>query len=261
MKKVLVSGCNGKMGQILCRLIGTDSELKLSPCGVDTNSTVSIGDRRAWPEQYSVVNLIERIPSYFMLEQVDVIIDFSSPSALPGLINTALSYEKPLVIATTGLSDAMFTMIEAASEEVPIFYSANMSTEIYVLQRILEVAVPMLKGSDIEISEEHHNRKADSPSGTAKMLANTINKILNNEKEIVYGRQGKRQPNEIGISAIRGGNVCGVHTVHFFGENDTLEIKHTAYSRDVFAEGAIRAAKFLLEEGREPGLYSMHDLF
>ena len=252
MKKVLVSGCNGHMGQILCRLIEKELDM-IVIAGVDTNTAKS--------ENYPVASNFVDINKLVWQAAIDVIIDFSSPEATADLIAYAVCHKTPLVIATTGISDKDVVLMRQAAKQIPIFYSANMSYDVCVLKRILEVAVPLLKGADIEISEAHHRRKADSPSVTAKMLANAINELLNNEKEIVYGREGKRELGEIGISSIRGGNVCGTHTVHFFGENDILEIKHTALSRDVFAEGAIRAARFLMEKGREPGLYTMDDLF
>lgn len=250
MKKVLVSGCNGHMGQIVCRLINESPDMEVR-AGVDTNT--------ARTEKYPVISKLS--DKGYLGWNVDVIIDFSSPEATSHLIACAVCHKTPLVIATTGISDQDVVLMREAAKEIPIFYSANMSYDVCVFKRILEVAVPLLKDADIEITEEHHRRKADSPSGTAKMLANAINELLNNEKEIVYGRAEKRQTNEIGISSVRGGNVCGTHTVKFFSENDIFEIKHTALSREIFAEGAIRAAKFLMEEERKPGLYTMDDLF
>lgn len=251
MKKVLVSGCNGHMGQILCRLIAEDPDMEVA-AGVDVN-TNPITDYPVYSDIHLVGNKLYYKPN--------VVIDFSSPEATPQLIAYAVCHRIPLVIATTGIPDKDVALMRDAAKQIPIFYSANMSYDVCVFKRILEVAVPLLKEADIEISEEHHRRKADSPSGTAKMLAYTINDNLDVVREIVYGRTSKRDVDEIGISSVRGGNVCGVHTVHFFGENDILEIKHTALSRDVFAEGAIRAAKFLMEDGREPGYYTMDDLF
>lgn len=250
-KKVLVSGCNGQMGQILCRLINESTDMEVI-AGVDVDTSRGT--------YYPVVSDFSMVQQR-AVNKTAVIIDFSSPKATSALIHFAIVNGIPLVIATTGISEEDVAKMKKAAKEIPIFYSANMSYDVCVFKRILEVAVPLLKSADIEITEEHHNHKADSPSGTAKMLANAINELLNNEMEIVYGRTGKRQPNEIGISSVRGGNVCGTHTVHFFGKNDILEIKHTALYRDVFAEGAIRAARFITEEGREPGLYTMDDLF
>lgn len=252
MKNVLVSGCNGAMGQILCRLIEADPDMKVI-AGVDLLNT-SIGNF------FSVASDCSMVPGK-TANKTEVIIDFSSPKATSALINFAQSWEIPLVIGTTGISKEDETKMEDAAKVIPVFYSKNMAYDVCVFKRILEVAVLLLKGTDIEIAEEHHRRKKDSPSGTAIMLAETINKILNNEMKIVYGRTEKREPNEIGISSVRGGTICGTHTVKFIGENDIFEIKHTALSREMFAEGAIKAAKFITEEGRKPGLYTMDDLF
>lgn len=251
MKNVLVSGCKGKMGQILCRLIEEDRDMEVR-VGVDPNVSGT--------EEYPVVsNLLDILQG--TADEISVIIDFSSHEATSSIIRFAVNERKPIVIATTGISEEDVAKMEEAAKEIPIFYSANMAYDVCVFKRILKVAVPLLKGADIEIAEEHHRRKKDSPSGTAIMLAETINKILNNEKKIVYGRTEKREPNEIGISSVRGGTICGTHTVKFIGENDIFEIKHTALSREMFAEGAIKAAKFITEEGRKPGLYTMDDLF
>lgn len=251
MKNVLVSGCNGAMGQILCRLIEADRDMEVR-VGVDPNVSGT--------EEYPVVsNLLDILQG--TADEISVIIDFSSHEATSSIIRFAVNERKPIVIATTGISEEDVAKMEEAAKEIPIFYSANMAYDVCVFKRILEVAVLLLKGTDIEIAEEHHRRKKDSPSGTAIMLAETINKILNNEMKIVYGRTEKREPNEIGISSVRGGTICGTHTVKFIGENDIFEIKHTALSREMFAEGAIKAAKFITEEGRKPGLYTMDDLF
>lgn len=251
MKKVLVSGINGHMGQILCRLIAEDPDMEVM-AGLDVNTTPIT--------RYPVYETPDKIDGEF-LGKTDVIIDFSSPKATTQLTAYAVCHRIPLVIATTGITKGDMAIVRDAAEQIPIFYSENMSYDVCVFKRILEVAVPLLKDADIEITEEHHRRKADSPSGTAKMLANTINDNLDIVREIVYGRTSKRDVDEIGISSVRGGNVCGTHTVHFFGENDIFEIKHTALSREIFAEGAIKAAKFITEEGREPGFYTMDDLF
>lgn len=251
MKKVLVSGCNGKMGQILCRMIAEDPDMEVI-AGIDINTTPIT--------HYPVYETPDKIDRKFF-GKTDVIIDFSSPEATSSLIHFSKLEGVPLVIATTGISDKHEAQMKKAANEIPIFYSQNMAYDVCVFKRILEVAVPLLKGADIEITEEHHRRKKDSPSGTAIMLANTINNLLGNTMEKVYGRTEKRETNEIGISSVRGGTICGTHTVKFIGDNDIFEIKHTALSRDMFAEGAIRAAKFITEEGREPGLYTMDDLF
>lgn len=251
MKNVLVSGCNGAMGQILCRLIEEDPDMQVK-AGLDVNTY-----RNGYYQVASTPS--ELMPSD--VYKADVIIDFSSHEATSALLDFAIKQEIPLVIGTTKISKEDEAKMEDAAKVIPIFYSQNMAYDICVFKRVLEVAVPLLEGADIEITEEHHRRKKDSPSGTAKMLAHIINDNLDIVREIVYGRTSKRDVDEIGISSVRGGTLCGTHTVKFIGDNDIFEIKHTALSRDMFAEGAIRAAKFITEEGREPGLYTMDDLF
>lgn len=247
-KKVLVSGCNGHMGQILCRLIDESMNFKVQYAL----------DKIPWEfPNYCVCTSLEEVED--MEDNPDIIIDFSAPEATMQLLDFAKKFSIPIVIATTGFTDEQSKAITEASRSIPIFQSANMSLDIMLLKNILQMIASKLKDCDIEISETHHNRKKDSPSGTAKLLANAINESLGNTKEIVYGRKGKRGPDEIGISSVRGGNIVGEHSVFFFGEYDTLEIKHTAYSRDLFAQGALKAAEFLLEK-EEPGLYSMDDL-
>lgn len=235
-KNVLVSGCNGHMGQILCRLIDESENFQVQYAY----------DKTAWehPSYHVCTNLgdidAEELP--------DIIIDFSAPKGIMSLLDFAKCFSIPTVIATTGFDCWQNEIIKETSESIPIFQSANMSLDITLLKNILQMVASKLANCDIEISETHHNRKKDAPSGTAKLLADAINESLGNTKEIVYGREGKRESNEIGISSIRGGNIVGEHSVFFFGKYDTLEIKHTAYSRDLFAQGALKAAEFLLAQ-------------
>ena len=247
MLEVLVNGCNGKMGQVVCDLVEKDEELVLK-CGFDKENTGEF----AFPV-YTNVNEITEKP--------DVIIDFSVPVATFNILKYAKENKVPIVIATTGFSEEEENLIKEYSNEIPIFKSANMSYDINIMKRILTYLAPILKNTDIEITEVHHNRKIDSPSGTAQMLADAINLSLGNTYHYEYDRHSKRQKRdkkEIGISSIRGGNIVGEHTVQFFGEFETFEIKHTSYSRNVFAEGAINAAKFL--SNKNPGLYNMDDI-
>lgn len=244
-KKVLVSGCNGHMGQIVCRLIDQSE-----------NFRVLYGfDKSAWEfsEFFPCVNLDdideENLP--------DIIIDFSAPEATMQLLDFAQKYNIPIVIATTGFSEEENKKIIEAADNIPIFKSANMSFEVCLLKNVLQLIASKLSESDIEILETHHNKKKDAPSGTALLLANAIkDSFADGEKKIIYGREGKREKDEIGISALRGGNVVGEHSVFFYGKYETLEIKHSALSRDLFAEGAIKAAEFLVNQ-TEPGLYTM----
>lgn len=246
-KKVLVSGCNGNMGQILCRLIDESENFQVQYAYDKTPWE--------WPNYCVCTNLndidVEELP--------DIIIDFSSPDGIIPLLDFAKYHRIPIVIATTNFTDEQCQAIIQASYLTPVFQSANMSLDITLLKNVLQMVASKLANCDIEISETHHNRKKDAPSGTARLLANAINDSSGNKKKIVYGREGKRNPDEIGISSIRGGNIVGEHSVFFFGEYDTLEIKHTAYSRDLFAQGALKAAEFLLEKDG-PGFWNMDDL-
>ena len=247
MLEVLVNGCNGKMGQVVCDLVEKDENLLLK-CGFDIKNTGEF----TFPV-YTNINEI--------IEKPDVIIDFSVPISTLNILKYAKKYKVPIVIATTGFSEEEENLIKEYSKEFPIFKSANMSYDINIMKRVLMELAPLLKGTDIEITEVHHNRKIDSPSGTAQMLADAINSSLGNAYHCEYNRHDKREKRdkkEIGMSSIRGGNIVGEHTVQFFGEFETFEIKHTSYSRNVFAEGAIKAAKFLYN--KEPGFYNMDDL-
>ena len=245
--KVLINGCNGKMGQEVAKQIRSVEDVEVL-CGVDKMDS---GDN-AFPV-FTDVKDIDLIP--------DVIIDFSIPIATFNILDFAKKNNIPIVIATTGFSDKELEKIAEISKVIPIFKSANMSYEINLMSKIVCEVATKLKEADIEIIETHHNRKVDSPSGTALLLANDINKVLDNEKEFVYDRHSKREARnkkEIGISSIRGGTEVGKHSVVFFGDNESFEITHNCTSRSVFANGAIKAAKFL--ELKNPGMYNMNDL-
>lgn len=195
-------------------------------------------------------------------ETGDVIIDFSHFSRLETLLNYAENKKIPLVIATTGYSDEIFEKIKKASENIPILLSSNMSLGINLMQSVLEKIVPILYGSyDIEVVEAHHNKKIDSPSGTAKTLIEVIEKSCKETLKKEYGREGihKREKNEIGVHSLRGGTIVGEHSVLFCGNDEIIEIKHTAMSKKIFAEGALKGAKFLAN--KKLGLYSMKDIF
>ncbi len=247
MIEVMVNGCNGKMGQIVCDLVSNNERLILTG-GIDRENnglmTFSV---------YTDTNMIEKKP--------DVIIDFSIPIATFKVLEYAKKENVAVVIATTGFTKEEEEKIEEYSKYIPIFKSANMSFDVNMMKKIVMQIAPLLKDTDIEITEVHHNRKVDSPSGTAQMLADSINQALGNEYHYEYNRHDKhekRDKKEIGISSIRGGNIVGEHTVQFFGEFETFEIKHTSYSRNVFAEGAIKAAEFIVT--KENGLYNMDDI-
>jgi len=246
MIKVLISGCSGKMGHILADVIRRTPNFEIF-AGYDKQNIDCDFD------VYTDFRDLKTKP--------DVIIDFSLPDAIFNILDYAKNHKIPLVIATTGYPLHEEARIKHFSKHIPIFKSANMSYEINLMTKILQEITPKLKNSDIEIVETHHNRKVDAPSGTARLLADSINRSVDNS--FVYefdrfNRLEKRDKNKIGFSSIRGGNIVGEHSVFFFGENETLEIKHTALSRDVFAEGALRAAEFIINQ--KNGLYSMDDL-
>ena len=237
----------GRMGKEVINAVEQNPKFKIV-CGFDLHEN----NKNSFP----IYNDIQKIK-----ENVDVIIDFSVPEATFKILEYAKQNKVPIVIATTGFNKEQLEEIEKISKIIPIFRSSNMSVDINLMAKIVQKVAEVLKDSDIEITETHHNRKIDSPSGTAILLADEINKVFNNEKEYNFDRMNKREKRnkkEIGFSSIRGGNVVGEHTVQFFGENETLEITHKAYSRQVFAEGALKAAEFVVKQ--EPGVYNMEKL-
>ena len=241
MIKVLINGCNGKMGQEVAKAISKNDNFK-TVCGFDNNFPV-----------YTDLSKIT--------EEPDIIIDFSIPIATFNILEYANSKHIPVVIATTGFSNEELQKINEYSKTLPIFKSSNMSYEINLMSTLVAQISKLLKDSDIEIVETHHNRKVDSPSGTALILADSINNALNNEMYYEYDRHSKREKRnkkEIGIHSIRGGNVVGKHSVIFFSENESFEITHNVTSRAVFAEGALKAAEFLVVQ--ENGLYDMSNI-
>ena len=247
MIKILIHGVNGKMGQEVLKQLDLYDNCILFG-GFDKENT----GKFSFPI-YTNFNDITEKP--------DVIIDFSIPSATMNMLSYAKENHIPVVIATTGFSEDENQKISEYSKDLPIFKSANMSFDINLMVRILSEVAKALPNTDIEIIESHHNRKIDSPSGTALLLADSINKALDNKLTYEFYRHSKhekRSKNEIGFSSIRGGNIVGDHSVMFIGENETFEITHKAYSRAVFADGAIKAACFLVN--KENGFYNMDDL-
>lgn len=247
MVKVLINGCNGKMGQVLSERIRDTQDIEVL-CGVDKIDT---GDNN-YPV-FTDIHSINLIP--------DVIIDFSIPVATFPILDFAKKNNIPIVIATTGFTEKEEEKIKEISKNLPIFKSSNMSYEINLMSKLVASLAKKLPESDIEIVETHHNRKVDAPSGTALILADSINEACNNEFEYEYNRHTKREKrtkNEIGIHSLRGGTEAGKHTVIFFGNNESLEITHNVTSRSVFADGAIKAANFIIH--KDNGLYSMNDL-
>ena len=247
MIKVLVNGCNGKMGQEVISEISSDESFEVV-CGVDKNEN----DKYNF-NVYTDLNDIKEKP--------DIIIDFSIPKATMNILEYAKNNKIPIVIATTGLSDDNLRSIKEASKEIAIFQSANMSYDISLMKKIVAEVAKAIPDTDIEIVETHHNRKIDAPSGTALLLASSINEALGNTKKYDFDRTSKREKrskDEIGFSSIRGGNIVGEHTVSFFGEYETFEITHRAYSRGLFAKGALKGAKYIM--GKKNGLYTMDDI-
>lgn len=246
MTRVIMHGCNGRMGQVISGLIAADESVELV-AGVDVSTHIT--------NPYPVFTSIKECDV-----EADVIIDFASAKAVDDLLEYCVEKQIPCVLCTTGLSEEQLKKVEEASKKVAILKSANMSLGINLLMKMLKEATHVLAdaGFDIEIVEKHHNQKLDAPSGTALALADSINEELNNEYEYVYDRsqvRQKREKKEIGISAVRGGTIVGDHDVIFAGMDEVITFSHTAYSRSVFGKGAVQAAKFL--KGQPAGMYNM----
>ncbi len=245
---ILLSGCNGKMGGVITRIVGGRSDMSVI-AGYDADGQPKFG--------YPVLSSLDKCTV-----KPDVIIDFSNPDALEKIMLFAKKARIPAVIATTGLSSSHIRMMTDASADIPVFYSANMSLGINLLIDLAKKAAKMLEGAfDIEILEKHHSQKLDAPSGTALAIADALNEVLSEKCEYIYDRHSRRKKrgrNEIGINAIRGGTIVGEHSVIFAGCDEVIEINHSAMSRDIFALGALKAALFLM--GKKPGLYNMSDL-
>ena len=249
MLKILISGCNGHVGRVVTDLCREAEDVEIA-AGFDL-----LGRE---PEDFPVYSS----PAAFK-GKAHVLIDFSAPAALSALLNFGMERRIPLVLATTGYSSEQLDQISAAAQSIPLFRSGNMSLGVNVLAGLVRKAAAALGNSfDVEIVERHHRRKVDAPSGTALLLADAAAEALPYEPEYVYERQSLRQPRgkrEIGISSVRGGNIVGDHEVIFAGRDEVIELKHSAMSREVFASGALRAARFLATV-ETPGLYSMTDL-
>ncbi len=248
MTKIAICGANGKMGKTIYN------------CVKEREDCVVVGGIDIFTETYAdfpIVDKPEKLP-----EKPDVIIDYSNPSSLDAILEYCLSTGTPAVLATTGYSDEQISKIKEASSQVAIFFTFNMSLGINLLVQLAKKAASILGDRfDIEIVEKHHNQKIDAPSGTAIMLANAINETLDNTKNYVYDRHSRRQKrdkNEIGMHAIRGGTIVGEHDVIFAGNDEVITLSHSAASKTVFAEGSIKAAIYL--NGKPAGLYDMSEL-
>lgn len=249
MLRLILSGCNGRMGRVVEHICAAQPDLEIA-AGFDLLGT---GDRD-FPVYSSPADC---------KEQADAVIDFSSPAALPALLEFCVERRIPAVLATTGYSEEQLAAIDRAAQIIPIFRSANMSLGVNVLLALVKQAAAALGTDyDIEIVEKHHNKKVDAPSGTALMLADAAAEVLPWQPDYVYDRHSvrkARESREIGISSVRGGGIVGDHDVIFAGRDEVITLSHSAMSREVFASGAVRAARFLA--GVEaPGLYSMSDL-
>lgn len=249
MTKIIMHGCNGRMGQTITKLVEEDEGVEIV-AGIDSYDGIK--------NSYPVFTNIDDCNI-----EADVIIDFSNASAIDKLIEYCKSKKLPVVLCSTGLSEEQILNVHNASNEIAVLKSGNMSLGINTAMKMLKSISKLLSdaGYDIEIVEKHHNQKLDAPSGTALMLADTINEQLNSEFNYVYDRsttRNKRDKKEIGISAVRGGTIVGDHTVIFAGPDEVIEITHRAYSRGVFGKGAIEAAKFL--SGKTTGFYDMSDV-
>lgn len=249
MVRAIMHGCNGKMGRVITGLISEDEGIRIV-AGVDAYTAV--------PNEYPVFDSIEKCDV-----EADVVIDFSNASAVDGLLSYCRTRKLPVVLCTTGLSEAQLAEVEDAAKETAVLKSANMSLGINLLLKLLQDAAKVLgpAGYDIELVERHHNQKVDAPSGTAIALADSVNEALDHQYTYVYDRsqvRQKRDKKEIGISAVRGGTIVGDHEVIFAGTDEVIEFRHTAYSKSVFGKGAVEAAKFLA--GKPAGRYDMSDV-
>ncbi len=249
MTNIILRGCNGKMGQVITDMVDADENAVII-AGIDV--TQNRNNKYPVYQSFSQCNV-----------KADVIIDFSAPVNLEEMLNFAISRNVGIVSCTTGLSKEQLMLIDEASHQIPVFRSANMSMGINLITKLLQEAVGILadSGFDIEIVERHHNKKVDAPSGTALALADAMNEVLNNEYQYKYDRSEDRvarSKKEIGISAVRGGTIVGEHEIIFAGTDEVIEIKHTAYSKAIFAKGAVQAAKYLV--GKPAGKYTMSDL-
>lgn len=248
MIKLLLSGCCGHMGKTVTALVNSRGGYEIV-AGVDIKEDSNL--------DYPVFASFDEVNVNF-----DVIIDFSHPSVLSGLLEYTEKNHVPAVLCSTGYSDEQIKKINEASEHCALFRSANMSLGINLLSDICEQAAKILGDNfDIEIIEAHHNLKLDAPSGTALMLEKSVEKGLDYKPELIYDRHDRRQKRakkEIGMHSVRGGNIVGEHQIIFAGEDEIITFSHSARSKTVFASGALDAALFMA--GKTQGLYSMKDV-
>lgn len=249
MVKIIMHGCNGKMGQIVTGLCSQDEEIEIV-AGVDAANQ----EEKGYPVYRDI---------FECKVKADAVIDFSNAAAMERLLDYCAEQKLPCVLCTTGLSPEQLEKVNEASKETAVLRSANMTLGVNLLMKLLKEAVSTLApaGFDVEIVEKHHNLKVDAPSGTALALADSMNEEMDGAYEYVYDRSGvrkKRDKKEMGISAVRGGTIVGEHDVIFAGTDEVITFSHRAYSKSVFAKGAIEAAKFMA--GKTAGLYTMSDV-
>lgn len=247
--KIIMHGCNGAMGQVISRLAAQDPAVQIV-AGID------IEDKGLF--DYPIFTSADQCDT-----DADVIVDFSVAKAVDSLLAFAKARRLPLVLCTTGLSEAQLYQVTALSDEIPVLRSANMSLGVNIIFKLAAAAAQVLakSGYDMEIVEKHHNKKLDAPSGTALAIAEAMNEVLDHAYTYKLDRSServRRDPKEIGIQAVRGGTIVGEHEVFFCGEDEVVEIKHTAYSKAIFGKGAIQAAIFLKDQA--PGMYTMADV-
>ncbi|NLW79859.1 MAG: 4-hydroxy-tetrahydrodipicolinate reductase [Ruminococcaceae bacterium] len=250
MVDIAILGINGRMGRQLVDIIDARDDCRVM-AGIDATAAPGA----PWPMTPTMYGLD------VMPKMPDVLIDFSHPTATLDALEYCAERALPCVICTTGLDENAKAQMRQAAESTAVFYSANMSLGINLLNDLIRKAQAMLQGFDVEIIEKHHHHKLDAPSGTALLLADTLNAAAGGKYSYVYDRHDVRRergPNELGIHAVRGGSIVGEHEVLFIGPDEVVSLSHTAYSRNVFATGAVAAALFMA--GRAPGMYSMTDL-
>jgi 4-hydroxy-tetrahydrodipicolinate reductase len=249
MLKILLSGCNGTMGQVIKNFAADNQHIKIT-AGFDK-------DPKKYNNDFPVYS-----DMHLCHEDADVIIDFSHFSAFEDVTDYAKQRRLPLVMATTGLNEENEDQLKELSKQIPVFRTANMSLGVNVILDLIRRASKTLSDTfDIEIIEKHHNKKVDAPSGTALMLAQGIDDALEGKSNFVFGRHTKqdhREKKDIGIHAIRGGTIVGEHSVLYAGMDELIEIKHTALSKNIFAGGAIKAAKYIVN--KKNGYYNMEKL-
>ena len=248
MIRIILSGCNGKMGQVITKAINMRDDCEIV-AGVDIDNVML--------SSYPVYSAFKDINT-----TADVVIDFSHPSTLNSIISYCADTKTPVVLATTGYSDSQVEQINELSKTAPVFFSFNMSLGVNLLIDLAKKATCLLADAfDIEIIEAHHNQKLDAPSGTAVMISNAINSVLDEPYELNYDRHAKREKRtkkEIGMHSIRGGSIVGEHQIIFSGQDEIITLSHSARSKEIFAVGAIKAAMFMV--GKPKGMYQMQDI-